>query len=185
MNSAKPRLTIREQLAEHAYSPCLAYDGYVWMVHTRDHPVDSAELQERKDVERLLAAKRANDWATASPTHVRKTLCGQLNLVLKRSLVATDITPDYTEALNSGKDTVMKLYLTDVVGQLVMSRVADDPWLSQNPEITNLRNPFENTDILAFFWRLQNRAGTARLGGVKLPPDELIIPGYRFLSAST
>lgn len=183
MKSIETKPGIGSQFPEHASVPVQHYEAFMWMVHTRDFPDDHVARQRKVDVEPTLARQQARSWATDDPITVQRALCGQLNLVLRTSLRALNAPINYDEALNSGQDVVMHRYLIDTIGPLAIRSITQDSLFEKNSTLKQLGNPFENKLVLGFFWKLQ-KPNTSRIGKVKLPPPELITPGYTFGLAS-
>lgn len=178
MNKPPEQQGLGKRIAEQAAMPVVAYDAYVWMVHTHDHPEDFVAMQERLEVDHPLATQRAEAWASADRKQTAQTLYSQLNLVLRLTLDATDMTRDYNEAVQTGYNTVVGSYLVGIVGPLAMQGIKTEDWFQKNQPIQNLRNPFESSQVLQFCWERQANRSTAILGRVTLPPYELVAPGY-------
>lgn len=177
----KPQLerrSIGASLAEKAGPAVTHYDMYVWMVHTHDFPEDRREGEEMFGTDPSMIEQRLAEWAGASRQRVAIALGGQLNLVLKATLQATQITPNYEEALQTGYESVAGAYLTQIVGPLAMKDIKREAWYRNNERLALLRNPFESRELREFLWRRQELGSTAIKGRVKLPSYELFVPGY-------
>lgn len=185
MSSEAAHETFGDQIVARRHLTIASYGGYVIMPHFAEFPEEAARAYREADYSSQAVLSMRNEFARIKKDikegmntgKFQAMVLGQLVHTLSSALRDTGFPRNLSRAKETHYVHDMRGYLVEIIGPLTMKELAEEGFMDRNPRLADLKNPFDNPDVLEMTWRLQaDRRLTRGLGSKVALPQ--LLPGY-------